>query len=105
MLELIDSGTGDPLRWSAARTARLLDGVPFYGDHIPLEEVLAVPELLRAFIAFAHAESGIRDEITAKTRAAIDRMSPAYKQEVFEQVGILGVKTPVLRVIHNRRNS
>jgi hypothetical protein len=28
--ELIDSGSGDPLRWSAARIARVLDGTPFY---------------------------------------------------------------------------
>jgi hypothetical protein len=85
LLELIDSGTGDPLRWSAARVARLLDGVPFYSEHIPLENVLEVPELLRAFIPFAHAESGIRDQLTLDALAIIDEMSPAYKKEVLDK--------------------
>jgi hypothetical protein len=64
LLELIDSGTGDALRWSAARIARVLDGAPLYDEHIPLENVLEVPELLQAFVPFAHAQSGIRDELT-----------------------------------------
>ncbi len=90
LLELIESGIGDPLRWSAARIAHLLDGVPFYGEHIPLGEMLEVPELLRAFIPFAHAESGIRDELTAETLVAIDEMSSAYKQEVLDKAEYWG---------------
>ena len=88
--ELIDSGTGDPFRWSAARVARLLDGVPFYGEHHPLESVLKVPELLRAFVPFAHAQSGIRDELTSEALAVIDEMASAYKQEVLDKAEYWG---------------
>lgn len=74
LLDLTDSGTGDPLRWSAARIARVLDGVPCYDEHLPLENVLEVPELLRAFIPFAHAESGIRDEHTASATRQLSNL-------------------------------
>ena len=64
--------TGDPLRWSAARVAQVFTG--------PLGEraVLDVPELLRAYVPFAHAQSGIRDELTGEALAAIDEMSPGH---------------------------
>ena len=88
--ELIDSGTGDPLRWSAARIARLLDGVPFYGEHLPLKSVLEVPELLGAFVPFAHSQSGIRDELTAEALAVIDEMASGYKQEVRDKAEYWG---------------
>ena len=88
--ELIDSGTGDPLRWSAARIARLLDGLPLYGQHLPLKRVLEVPELLRAFVPFAHSESGIRNELTSKALAVIDEMASAYKQEILDKAEYWG---------------
>ncbi|QGK48821.1 hypothetical protein [Mycobacterium intracellulare] len=52
-----DYGPGDPLRWSPVRVEILLD------DWIPRKIVAPVrylakaPELLRAFIRFAHAEA------------------------------------------------
>lgn len=73
-----------------ARIARVLDGVPLYGEHIPLEEVLEVPELLRAFVPFAHAESGIRDELTAEVLAVINEMGPAYRREVLDKAEYWG---------------
>jgi hypothetical protein len=42
--------------------------------------VLDVPELLRAFVPFAHAQSGIRDELTAEALAVIDEMSPGHER-------------------------
>jgi hypothetical protein len=83
--ELIESGSGDPLRWSAARIARVLDGTPFYDEHVPLMSVLEIPELLRAFVPFAHSQSGIRDELTAKALAVIDEKGPVYRRAVLEK--------------------
>ena len=85
LLELFDSGTGDPLRWSAARIAQVLNGLPFYNEHISLVNVLEIPELLRAFIPYAHALSGIREKLTSEALAVIDELSPAYKQAVLDK--------------------
>ena len=88
--ELIGSGTGDPLRWSAARIARVLDGLPLYGHHLPLRSVLEVPELLRAFVSYAHSQSGVREELTAKALAVIDEMALAYRREVMDKAEYWG---------------
>jgi hypothetical protein len=58
-------GTGDPSRWSAARTAEIFTR-SFDAD---------APELLRAYVPFVHAQSGIRDELTAEALAVIDEMT------------------------------
>lgn len=85
LLEIcIEEGTGDPLRWSAPRLTQLLDTVIVDDGDIPVEAQLAVPELLRAFVPFAHAESGIREELTAEALAAIDDASEHYRAEVTE---------------------
>ena len=86
LLELFDTGTGDPLRWSAARVERELGGRPYLGDHIPLEVALDAPDLLRAFIPFAHAQSGVRDELTSRTLAMVDTLRSSYKREVLREV-------------------
>jgi hypothetical protein len=44
--------------------------------------MLDAPDLLRAFIPFAHAQSGIRDELTSRTVAAIDALRSSYKRNV-----------------------
>jgi hypothetical protein len=49
-----------------------------FGEGASLQSVLDVPELLRAYIPFAHAQSGIRDELTAEALAVIDEMSPGH---------------------------
>ncbi|MGV0741052.1 hypothetical protein [Mycolicibacterium sp. XJ870] len=85
LLELIETGCGDPLRWSDIRVERAI-GSPYYDDsYIPLEIVLDAPDLLRAFIPFAHAQSGIREELTARTIAAIDRLRSRYKRDILRQ--------------------
>jgi len=78
LLKLLDTGTGDPLRWSAARMAEVFTGS--CDDRVSLQTVLDVPELLRAFVPFAHAQSGIRDELTAEALAVIDEMSPGHER-------------------------
>jgi hypothetical protein len=85
LLELFESGTGDPLRWSAARVEHALDGGYYDEYRIPLEVVLDAPDLLRAFIPFAHAQSGIRDELTSRTLAMVNALRSSYKREVLRQ--------------------
>ncbi len=77
-----DYGPGDPFRWSPVKVEILLD------DWIPRkivapEEYLAkAPELLRAFIRFAHAEVGVRSDLTDEALAAIDDWEPQYQQTI-----------------------
>lgn len=87
LLELFESGTGDPLRWSATRVEHAIGGtgLPYFEYSIPLEVVLDAPDLLRAFIPFAHAQSGIRDELTSRTLAAIDALRSGYKRQVLRR--------------------
>ena len=85
MLELLETGTGDPLRWSTERVRQAI-GYPLFGDgSIPLEVALDAPDLLRAFIPYAHAQSGIRDELTSRAIAVIDALRTSYKRKVLEQ--------------------
>jgi hypothetical protein len=85
LLELFETGTGDPLRWSAARVEQAIGGTPYPEDRIPLEVALDAPDLLRAFIPYAHAQSGIRDELTSRTLAMVDALRSSYKREVLRQ--------------------
>jgi hypothetical protein len=85
LLDLFESGTGDPLRWSEARVERAISVMSYFGDRFPLDVVLDAPDLLRAYIPFAHAQSGIRDELTSRTLAAIDELRSNYKRKVLKQ--------------------
>ncbi|BBX34866.1 hypothetical protein MMAG44476_34841 [Mycolicibacterium mageritense DSM 44476 = CIP 104973] len=89
LLELLETGSGDALRWSAARVHQAIGGA-FYDGNIPLAVALDAPDLLRAFIPYAHAQSGIRDELTARTLAAIDDLRLSYKEEVLEEAAHWG---------------
>ncbi|TQN42133.1 hypothetical protein FHU33_1527 [Blastococcus colisei] len=77
-----DYGPGDPLRWSPTSVEILLT------DWIPRKIVADVgylakaPDLLRAFIRFAHAERGLRAELTTDTLAAVDDWEPEYQQTI-----------------------
>jgi hypothetical protein len=85
LLELFDTGSGDPLRWSTARIEQAIGG-PLYGDDsIPLEVALDAPDLLRAFTPYAHAQSRIPDELTSRGLAVIDALRSSYKREVLRQ--------------------
>jgi hypothetical protein len=85
LLQLFESGTGDPLRWSGTRVERAIGDTPYLEQSFPLEVVLDAPDLLRAFIPFAHAQSGIREELTSRTLAAIDALQTRYKREVLRE--------------------
>jgi hypothetical protein len=95
LLELFETGTGDPLRWSAERVDQAIGGTPYSEDNIPLEVALDAPDLLRAFIPYAHAQSGIRDELTARTLAMIDALRSSYKREVLGQAKYWGLDDAV----------
>jgi hypothetical protein len=95
LLELFECGTGDPLRWSAARVEQAIGGTPFGDDSIPLEVALDAPDLLRAFIPYAHAQSGIRDELTSRTLAMVDALRSSYKREVLRQAKYWGLDDAV----------
>ena len=80
--ELMETGSGDPLRWSAARIERALGGLSYPDDHMSVDCLLDVPDLLRAFIPVAHALSGIRQQLTARALETIDRTEPAFRQRI-----------------------
>lgn len=74
-----DYGPGDPLRCSPVNVEMLLaDWFPrkVYGEPAKLSKL---PELLRAFIRYCHAERGIRPSSTTETLAAVDDWEPDYQ--------------------------
>jgi hypothetical protein len=73
------------LRWSAVRVEGAIGGTPYSEDSFPLEVALDAPDLLRSFIPYAHAQSGIRDELTTQTLAMVDALRSSYKREVLRQ--------------------
>ena len=77
-----DYGPGDPLRWSAPKVEILLDDWIPRKILAPAEYLSKVPDLLRAFIRFAHAEIGLRSDLTDETLAAIDDWEPQYQQTI-----------------------
>lgn len=77
-----DYGPGDPLRWSGVQVEILfMDWLP-RKIVAPAEYLAEAPELLRAFVRFAHNESGVRAELTDQTLAAIDYYAPEYQNVI-----------------------
>ena len=77
-----DYGPGDPLRWSPVKVEILLDDWIPRKIVAPAEYLAKAPDLLRAFIRFAHAEVGLRSDLTDETLAAIDDWEPQYQQTI-----------------------
>jgi hypothetical protein len=73
-----ESGTGDPLRWSPVSVEIVL--VDWYPRNVfdPPELMQRVPELVAAFVRFAHARRHIPSNLTAETVAAVGRWTPVY---------------------------
>ncbi|MGV0741040.1 hypothetical protein [Mycolicibacterium sp. XJ870] len=94
LLELLDDDR-DPLRWSAARVEGAIGSAHHYDHGIPLEVALDAPDLLRAFIPYAQAQSGIRDELTSRALAVIDELRSGYKREVLRQAEYFGLDDAV----------
>ncbi|MGW0157801.1 hypothetical protein ACWDUN_00625 [Mycobacterium sp. NPDC003323] len=79
--ELIGMRSGDPQRWSAFRVIYAIGDLPD-GRNEPVETVLRLPALLRAFVPFAHQRSGIGAESTAQTLAMIDEVQKGLEDRV-----------------------
>lgn len=77
-----DYGPGDPLRWSPQSAEILL------GDWLPRKVVAEpafldpAPDLLRAFVRYAHRERGLRRRWTDETLSVIDACQPEYRQTI-----------------------
>lgn len=85
MGELLETGSGDPLRWSVARIEQALGGLSYPDDHMSQECLLDAPDLLRAFVPVAHALSGIREGLTARALDMIDEMKPGFQQRILAE--------------------
>jgi hypothetical protein len=77
-----DYGPGDPLRWSPVSVEMLL--VDWFPRKIVADTayLAKLPDLLRAFIGYAHHRRGIRPALTAETLAAVDRWEPDYQRAI-----------------------
>ncbi|MGV0838450.1 DUF6398 domain-containing protein [Mycolicibacterium thermoresistibile] len=73
-----DYGPGDPLRWSVVRVEILFRDWLARKVLAPAEFLAAAPDLLRAFIGFAHAEARLRESLTDDALAAIDDCAPYF---------------------------
>jgi len=75
-----DYGPGDPLRWSSVAVEILLvDWIP-RKIIAPVDYLALAPQVLRAFVRFAHAQRGIRQSLTTETLEAIDRFEPMFSR-------------------------
>ena len=77
-----DYGPGEPLKWSPVRIEILLDDWLPRKIVAPAEYLAKAPNLLRAFIRFAHAEVGIRSELTQEALSAVDHWEPVYQETI-----------------------
>ncbi|MEX2548819.1 MAG: DUF6398 domain-containing protein [Nitriliruptoraceae bacterium] len=75
-----DYGPGDPLRWSQVSVEILLTDFLHRKAILPDETMRLAPDVLRGFVRFAHAERGIRSQLTDDTLASIDRDAETYLQ-------------------------
>jgi hypothetical protein len=77
-----DYGPGDPLRWSpVSLEILLLDWIPrkIVADQDYLERI---PDVLRAFIPFAHGRAGLDQSLTNESIQALDGFIPAYREAI-----------------------
>lgn len=79
-----DWGTGDPMRWSPVRVEILLADWGPRTLEGPMELLGRAPEVLRAFIPFAHTEIGIEPRLTREALVAVDDWEPFYQRGIRE---------------------
>jgi len=75
-----DYGPGDPYRWSPVSVEIVL--VDWFPRKVvaPAAHLARLPDLLRAFVRFCHAERGIRAAHTRDTLASIGMWEPEYQR-------------------------
>ena len=73
-----ETGTGDPLRWSPVSVEMLL--VDWYPRNVfdSPDLMQRVPDLVKAFVRFAHDRRHIPPYLTKETVAAVERWTPVY---------------------------
>ncbi len=76
------TGTGDPLRWSPVSVEVLLADWFTRKVHDKPAVLLRLPDILRAFIRFAHHECGVPPHRTAETIAAVGMWESTYVELV-----------------------
>ena len=76
----IDYGVGDPLLWSEIRVETLL--LDWFPRKVVAEPsfLTKLPELLRAYISYAHDRSGVSDDLTAEPLLALEDLAPDYQR-------------------------
>lgn len=82
--EAADCGHGGLMRWSGSRVEGLLDPRELDGFDVLSPAQFELPRLLTAYIPWAHAQVGVREALTARTLAAIDRFGLAYQEAVLQ---------------------
>jgi Domain of unknown function (DUF6398) len=77
-----DYSGGDPLRWSPVRVELFLADWVLRKIAAPAAELRRVPEVLIAFVEYAHTVRGIPRHLTADTVAAIEHWAPQFLEDV-----------------------
>lgn len=77
-----DYGTGDPLAWSPEAVAILLDDWLSRKVVAGPEYLDLAPDLLRSFIRFAHAQRGLREELTQDALEVVDELEDDYRRVI-----------------------
>jgi hypothetical protein len=71
-----------PLGWGPVQAEMFLAFTAPHAIVLSAEAMESLPDLLRRFVRFAHAERGLREENTRETLASIERFTPAYHEEL-----------------------
>lgn len=77
-----DYGPGDPLRWSTVSVEILLTDFLARKALFPDRTLQRAPEVLAAFVRFAHDRRGIRRDLTDDTLDGIERYAPEYRRQL-----------------------
>lgn len=77
-----DYGPGDPLHWSPVAVEIFLTSWLPRKIDAPVDYLDKAPDLLRAFVRFAHHERGLRASITEETLDAVGHWEPEYRETI-----------------------
>lgn len=77
-------GTGDPLHWSPAAVEIMLCDLVPRKVLAPHDELVKVPGLLRAFIAYAHRRKGVPADLTTWTLDTLGALEGEFRTELAE---------------------
>lgn len=71
---------GDPLRWTPVNIEMVLADRAPRKVMLPTRTLALLPDLMRAFVRYAHHEKGWKPRLTAEALEAVDRCAPEYQQ-------------------------